>query len=380
MSLLGELFEKKTPVVDGNLAPSTTIDISSFASKIKKAKEDMNKAMSEAYGKIDGKTISHVALTTGKIMEMIPVFDKIGSVIAGIAKLNIDRVAYNRIKETVLDPIAKLKNTLVFLKKMNEITQEMTKTAIEKITNELIVSTQELEKDAKEIEKDNTELTDDTKNLDAVAESTDKIVVELLKNKIEDDQKDIAEQKEELQKNAENIKTNVEIEKNDLVQLLQTVQSAQVSEATIDNITKKLDEIIDILTPKSTTKNLAYTWRDKIDEMDVIMKTMENEMQSLIMQYSTFIFFVGIGFAKIDASMAPEFLQKVIATEEFKKFVSSPTTETNGTSGIGLTDVGNIGNILARGGGRSKRRHYKSRKLCKNKSKKNRRNHKNTRK
>lgn len=72
------------------------------------------------------RTASQIARSVGMVASIIPGIDKIAGLVVASAQYGVDLADYNKIKESIIDPLSQLKNTILFLTVLNEIIKKIT--------------------------------------------------------------------------------------------------------------------------------------------------------------------------------------------------------------------------------------------------------------
>jgi hypothetical protein len=315
--------------------------------------------------------LTYLASTTGRIVAMFPVVDKIGIAIAGIAKMKIDIDALKNINENVLKPIEQLKKTLLFFIKMNEITKTIVETARQKLIEDLEKSKKGVIDDVKDLEQERGVLNKEKKIIEGVAsDKTSPDMVELMNLTVNEDAEDIKHQEKDIKEETEKVAEDAEKKRKSLEELINMMEKLSINRETIEDIQKNLDKIVAILTDKSILTKLTIFARDKINDIDVIMKSIENKLHALSFNYTSFTLFMTSNLGKIDETLPSEFFNKLFETQEFKDFASSSNdmkqTPTDSSSSLGAEALKTTLEMgLTRGGRRSKRRKSRGKKRTK---------------
>ena len=314
--------------------------------------------------------LTYLASTTGRIVAMFPVVDKIGIAIAGIAKMKIDIDALKNINENVLKPIEQLKKTLLFFIKMNEITKTIVETARQKLIEDLEKSKKVVIDDVKDLVKDQGELNKEKDIINKIGTGTSPDMVELMNLNVIEGVEDIKDKEKDIKEETEKVAEDAEKKRKSLEELINMMEKLSINRETIEDIQKNLDKIVAILTDKSILTKLTIFARDKINDIDVIMKSIENKLHALSFNYTSFTLFMTSNLGKIDETLPSEFFNKLFETQEFKDFASSSNdmkhTPTDSSSSLGAEALKTTLEMgLTRGGRRSKRRKSRGKKRTK---------------
>ena len=108
--------------------------LDNLKSKPKLNTTDLKNASTAVFGENQGpatktntlRTASQIARTVGMVASIIPGIDKIAGLIVSSAQYGVDLADYNKIKESIIDPLSQLKNTILFLTVLNEIIKKIT--------------------------------------------------------------------------------------------------------------------------------------------------------------------------------------------------------------------------------------------------------------
>jgi len=98
--------------------------------KVNLTTTDLKNATTAVFGKnqsaINLRSASQIARSVGMVASIIPGIDKIAGLVVASAQYGVDLADYNKIKETIIDPLSQLKNTILFLTVLNEIIKKIT--------------------------------------------------------------------------------------------------------------------------------------------------------------------------------------------------------------------------------------------------------------
>jgi hypothetical protein len=316
--------------------------------------------------------LTYLIEKTGRIVEMIPVFGKIGTAVATLAKMKINIDALKNISENVVKPIEQLQKTLRFFAKMNEITKKTLLTAKDTIDKKLETSKKDVIDDVAQLEKDKKELIDEQIIIQEIGNEMPSKMTKLITHNLQEDEEDMKYNEKEIKDETEEIAKDATEKRDSLQELINMIDNLSIKKETIEDIQKNLEKILTILTDDSILSKIVISSRDKINEIDVIMKSIENKLHALSFNYTSFTLFMTSNLGKIDDTLPSKFFNTLFETQEFKNFASSSsndmtptkssTTLPTGADAISAAAEAGGPGFLARGGSRIKRKKSRGKK------------------
>jgi hypothetical protein len=154
--------------------------LDNLKSKVSLTTTDLKNALTAVFEKNQGaatktnmlRTSLQMARSVGMVASIIPGIDKIAGLVVASAQYGVDLADYNRIKESIIDPLSQLKNTILFLTVLNEI--------IKKITTDKITDLQSSDSDQNKSLIDLLEMIQKTQVSDKTIKSVYAKIAEIL--------------------------------------------------------------------------------------------------------------------------------------------------------------------------------------------------------
>jgi hypothetical protein len=122
--------EQKADEQEANKDKQVLGFLDNLKSKVNLTTTDLKNATTAVFGKnqstINLRSVSQMARSVGMVASIIPGIDKIAGLVVASAQYGVDLADYNKIKESIIDPLSQLKNTILFLTVLNEIIKKIT--------------------------------------------------------------------------------------------------------------------------------------------------------------------------------------------------------------------------------------------------------------